>query len=153
MATTFTIEHCVQFSETDMAGIVHFSNYFRWMEYAENAFFQELKLPLVEFSPEKIAGWPRVDVGCSFSSPARFQDTIQINLSVQQVKNHSILYEFEFHKKKEGEINKIAKGHMTTVYAIFDPFKNEIKASLIEESLLHSLAKYTVTPKTNTHIN
>src|SRR5689334_19819650 len=42
MPTEFTVRHLVQFSETDMAGIVHFSNYFRWMEEVEHAFLRSL---------------------------------------------------------------------------------------------------------------
>ena len=32
----------VEFAETDMAGQVHFSNFFRYMEAAEHAFFRSL---------------------------------------------------------------------------------------------------------------
>ena len=32
----------VEFAETDMAGIVHFSNFFRMMEATEHAFFRSL---------------------------------------------------------------------------------------------------------------
>jgi acyl-CoA thioesterase FadM len=39
---TFSINRRVQFAETDMAGIVHFSNYFRWMEEVEHAFFRSV---------------------------------------------------------------------------------------------------------------
>jgi hypothetical protein len=39
MACRFEITERVQFSETDMAGIVHFSNFFRYMERVEHAFF------------------------------------------------------------------------------------------------------------------
>ena len=36
----------VEFSETDMAGIMHYSNYFRFMETAEHAFFRSLGLSI-----------------------------------------------------------------------------------------------------------
>jgi acyl-CoA thioester hydrolase len=39
MPCEFRITRRVEFSETDMAGIVHFSNFFRYMETAEHAFF------------------------------------------------------------------------------------------------------------------
>ena len=42
MAHEFTLTRRVEFSETDMAGIVHFSNFFRFMESAEHAFFRSL---------------------------------------------------------------------------------------------------------------
>ena len=36
------IRRRVEFSETDMAGIVHYSNFFRYMEAAEHEFFRAL---------------------------------------------------------------------------------------------------------------
>ena len=44
MSNEFSVTHFVQFSETDMAGIVHFSNFFRWMEEVEHAYFRSLGL-------------------------------------------------------------------------------------------------------------
>ncbi|MBL8848408.1 MAG: acyl-CoA thioesterase, partial [Planctomycetaceae bacterium] len=40
----FVSQRRVQFSETDMAGIVHFANFFRWMEEAEHEYFRSLGL-------------------------------------------------------------------------------------------------------------
>ena len=50
----------VEFSETDMAGIVHFSNFFRYMETAEHAFYRSLgfSVTLNDFDPP--LGFPRV---------------------------------------------------------------------------------------------
>ena len=42
MAHSFSMTRSVTFAETDMAGILHFSNYFRYMEEAEHAFFRSL---------------------------------------------------------------------------------------------------------------
>ena len=47
MAAEFSISRRVQFAETDMAGVVHFSNYFRWMEEVEHAFFRAVGLSVV----------------------------------------------------------------------------------------------------------
>ena len=44
MAYTHTIKKQIAFSETDMAGIVHFSNFFRFMEMAEHAFLRSMGL-------------------------------------------------------------------------------------------------------------
>ena len=40
MIAKFSYEHRVEFFETDLAGIVHFANYYRFMEQAEHAFFR-----------------------------------------------------------------------------------------------------------------
>ena len=56
-AHEFTITRRVEFSETDMAGIVHFSNFCRYMEHAEHAFFRSLDRSIVD--PALGIGWPR----------------------------------------------------------------------------------------------
>ncbi len=47
MPHEFTITRRVEFSETDMAGIMHYSNFFRFMETAEHAFFRSLGFSIV----------------------------------------------------------------------------------------------------------
>jgi acyl-CoA thioester hydrolase len=42
----FITTHRVEFFETDLAGIVHFANYYRFMEQAEHAFFRALGLKI-----------------------------------------------------------------------------------------------------------
>ena len=75
----------VQFAETDMAGIVHFSNYFRWMEEVEHAFFRSLGLSVVDAARAACdIGWPRVNVACEFYGPVRFEDEVELRLRVDE---------------------------------------------------------------------
>ena len=39
---SFEFQRRVEFHETDLAGIVHFSNFFRYMEDCEHAFYRSL---------------------------------------------------------------------------------------------------------------
>src|ERR1700742_157627 len=95
-ATTFTITRRVQFAETDMAGIVHFSNYFRWMEEVEHAFFRSMGLSVAMAHEDIEIGWPRVNVGCEFHGPVRFEDEIELRLRITKVGGKSLSYEVEF---------------------------------------------------------
>ena len=54
----------VQFYETDAAGIVHFSWFFRYMEEAEHALWREAGLSI--HPPDAEIGWPRVGAACEF---------------------------------------------------------------------------------------
>ena len=62
MPSEFSLTRPVEFHETDMAGIMHFANFFRWMEVCETAFYRSLGLPLISFVPGQVVGWPRVNV-------------------------------------------------------------------------------------------
>ena len=59
----------IEFSETDMAGLVHFSNFFKYMETAERDFFEAAGVDLIHTKPGELVGWPRARAECKFSAP------------------------------------------------------------------------------------
>jgi len=72
MAFEFKAIRRVEFSETDMAGIVHYSNFFRYMETAEQGYFRLLGYSVVMNHSATPVGWPRVHAECDYSRPLRF---------------------------------------------------------------------------------
>ena len=67
----------VQFAETDLAGIVHFSNFYRYMEEAEHAFYRSLGFSVHDMprdAPGSKVGWPRVHASADFRNPLRFEE-------------------------------------------------------------------------------
>lgn len=108
----------VEFSETDMAGLVHFSNFFKYMETAERDFFEAAGVDLIATKPRELVGWPRARAECKFSAPLRFGDTIKIHLAVKAVKDRAIDYQFRiFRHHEDGTLTQAGKGHMTTILA------------------------------------
>lgn len=104
MAFRFEYLDRVQFAETDMAGIVHFSNFFRYLEKAEHAFFRSLDLSIVEgeeLPPGARVGWPRVHASCDFHRPLRFQDEFKVELLVSEVRSKTIAYQYRIWNAKE----------------------------------------------------
>ena len=111
-----TSKRKIEFSETDMAGLVHFSNFFKYMETAERDFFEAAGVDLIRTKPGELVGWPRVRAECKFSAPLRFGDIIDIHIAVKAVNDRSIDYQFRIFKREEGgSQTQAAKGHMTTV--------------------------------------
>ena len=128
MAHTFTLRHRVEFSETDMAGIIHYSSYFRYMEVTEHAFLRSLGFSVVGMPG---VGWPRVDVGCVYKSPLRFEDEVDVTLTVEEIRSRSIRYGFRFVRVAPGEPVVVASGHTTTVCVAHDPATGQMKATAI----------------------
>jgi acyl-CoA thioester hydrolase len=115
MPAEFTIVHRVQFSETDMAGIVHFANYFRWMEEVEHAFFRSVGMSVsMEHEGEHVS-WPRVATACDFFAPCRFEDENTLRLRIMKVGGKSLNYEVDFLKGQ----TPVALGKMTSVCCTF----------------------------------
>lgn len=106
----------IEFSETDMAGLVHFSNFFKYMETAERDFFEAADVDLIRTLPGELVGWPRARAECKFSAPLRFGETIDIHLAVKALKDRAIDYQFRIYRRNpDGTRTQAAKGHLTTV--------------------------------------
>ena len=97
MTAQFVTHRRVEFSHTDMAGIMHFSNYYFYMEEAEHEFFRSLGLSIMKKQSEDVViGWPRISANCTFEAPCRFEDVLDIHVNVERkgVKSLTIRYEF-----------------------------------------------------------
>lgn len=114
----FTYSRRVQFVDTDMAGIVHFANFYKWMEEAEHAFFLSLGFKLIQAQPDgTVIGWPRVRSSCSFEAPAFYDDVLEIDLEVVRIGVKSLTMSFLF---RRGETT-IAAGELKTACCLHNP--------------------------------
>lgn len=114
MPFEFKVTRRVEFSETDMAGIVHYSNFFKYMESAEHAFFRSLGFSIVTENLEPSLGWPRVHAQCDFTQPLRFEDEFEVHLLVQEKKSRTLTYLFRFTRLKPLPV-PVARGVITVV--------------------------------------
>ena len=80
----------VQFYETDAAGIVHFSWFFRYLEEAEHALWREAGLSI--HPPDSEIGWPRVAASFEFRVPLRFEDEFEIRLRIAEMTRRTMRY-------------------------------------------------------------
>jgi YbgC/YbaW family acyl-CoA thioester hydrolase len=101
----------VEFYDTDMACIVHFANFFRFMESAEVEFLRSLGISVRLPWGGEMIGFPRVSASCDYLRPARFEDVLDVSVTVAKVGSSSVTYHFEF--EKDGEV--IARGKVTGV--------------------------------------
>ena len=107
MPSEYRLRRRVQFYETDVAGIVHFSWFFRYMEEAEHALWREAGLSI--HPPESDIGWPRVAASCDFHGALRFEDEFDVSIRVEAVTRKTIRYASLLTR---GD-TKIATGSMT----------------------------------------
>lgn len=98
-----------------MAGIVHYSNFFRYMEAAEHAFFRSIGYSVVTRNVDPPVGWPRVHAECDYRRPIRFEDEIEIRMYVTKKKSKSLTYGFWFRKLEGQEMVDVARGSLTVV--------------------------------------
>jgi YbgC/YbaW family acyl-CoA thioester hydrolase len=105
----------VEFSDTDMAGIMHYSNFFRFMETAEHGFYRSLGFSVVMPETDPRLGWPRVHAECDYKKPLRFEDEVEIHLLVKEKRPKVLTYLFRFTKLNESPAIEVARGLLTIV--------------------------------------
>jgi YbgC/YbaW family acyl-CoA thioester hydrolase len=135
----------VEFSDTDAGGIVHFSRFFVFMEWAEHEFLRSLGMSPGFFvdGAGRRASWPRVAASCEYRAPARFGDDLDIVLRVLSKGRVTLTYAFEIHRDPpmaNGD-SLLAEGQITVAYCMVDaegglkavPIPPEV-AGLIDEA-------------------
>jgi acyl-CoA thioester hydrolase len=131
MAAPFRISRRVDFADTDMAGIIHFSNYFRYMEFAEVAFLRSRGLSVTMMRGAEKIGFPRVSATCDFLHPVRFEDVVDIEVRVERVGRKSATYTFDF--THQGKL--VAKGRVSAVCCRMRPEAKELESIEIPEDI------------------
>ncbi len=136
MPSEFSLQRTVEFAETDMAGIMHFANFFRWMESCETAFYRSLGLPLISFVPGQVVGWPRVNVSCTYRAPLRFNDSVEVRLFVKKLTTRSVTYIFQFRKGTavvaQGEVTAVCVTDNAEGGMVAQPIPADVRAKLSE---------------------
>jgi YbgC/YbaW family acyl-CoA thioester hydrolase len=113
-----TIRRRVFFYEVDSAGIVHFSNYFRYMEEAEHGLWRAAGLSIAH--REAGVGFPRVAASFEYKRPLRLEDEVDIRIRITAISQHSMKYTCEL--TRDGEA--IATGSATIVCVTQQPDKS-----------------------------
>ena len=149
MPSEFTQRRQIEFHETDMAGIVHFSNYFRFMEEVEHAFFRSIGSSVHgEDDAGNMFGFVRVNAQCDYRAPLRYQQVLEIRLRISHISNKSITYIHDFHPvDADGHVDQatlLARGTITVVYVTKGPHDSKMTSMPLPHDLLQHLETTTI---------
>jgi YbgC/YbaW family acyl-CoA thioester hydrolase len=100
----------VQFPETDAAGIVHFSNFFKYVEEAEHSMWRAAGLSIATERARGI-GWPRIAASFEYRRPLKFEDEFDVHLRVAEKTARTLRYSAVL--RKDGEL--IGEGSLTII--------------------------------------
>ena len=142
----FNTQRRVEFADTDMARIVHFSRFFDFMEAAEHAFLRSLlgagREVHFEHEGHEI-GWPRGRVQCEFHSPATLGDVLDIRVRVVRKGSKSLTYRFDI---SLGD-RRVATGQITAICCRLGgpklqavPIPRELASRISEATLIEDSA-------------
>ena len=99
-----------QYHETDQMGIIHHSNYIKWMEEARIEFLKSNGINYKEIEKEGIVS-PVVEVNVKYLRPVEFDDAIEIRITLTKYSGVVIEFNYEFYNRMKDEIsaNAISK--------------------------------------------
>ena len=94
--------HKAQYYETDMMGLVHHSNYIRWMEEARIDFMEQLGFPYTEMEKSGVVS-PVKSVSCEYLKPCVFGDEAVITVTPASFNGVVLAITYDMRSKKTGE--------------------------------------------------
>ena len=141
MSQVFETTRMVEFRDTDMAGIVHFSVFFTYMEQAEHELLRSIGLGVVSRVDGRDISWPRVSAECNYRRAIKFEQTITIRVAIERIGNKSVTYGFEF--LNDGQV--VAEGKITAVCCLFQHGSNPVSVE-IPDLVREKLSSFVKTP-------
>jgi YbgC/YbaW family acyl-CoA thioester hydrolase len=137
MAVVFRTTRRVEFADTDMAGIVHFANFFRWMEAAEQGFLRSRGLSVAMVWEGQAIGFPRVAASCDYLRPVRFEDVLDVLVEAPNVGRKSVAYTIEFQLNG----HPVARGRVTSVCCRVQSPQHALESLVIPEGVRQRLGQ------------
>jgi acyl-CoA thioester hydrolase len=129
----------VRFGDTDPYGVVYFVSYFRYCHRGIEEFLRHLGHPpeTVFRNLDEKFGLPIVAADCRFLAPARYGELLEMETSVREVKDKTVIFHFCFYRPPEP--NLLAEGTATCV-AIDHTWKARSLPEVLAAKLRSALA-------------
>ena len=110
-----TTEIRVLYADTDAMAIVYHTNYIKWFEAGRNELLRSLGYPYTRLEDQGFL-LPLTECYCSFLTPAVYDDLLEIEASIGELKAATIRLDYQIFRKSTGEL--LAKGF--TRHAVTD---------------------------------
>ncbi|MDU4960154.1 MAG: thioesterase family protein [Sporomusaceae bacterium] len=108
-----TVREKVRFVETDMMGVVHHSNHFRWFEMARVEYLRQAGILLLDLMAEDIV-FPITEVCCQYKASARFDDWLLIRAKLADLSRAKMAFTYEIVREKD--LTVLATGRTQNVF-------------------------------------
>lgn len=126
----------VTWADTDAAQVVHFSKFFVYFERTEEEFYRFLGFSFADFKSRGL--WlPRVEAFCQYRKPAKHDDLLEVELTIEELREKSAKLGFSVTNKERNEL--LAAGHFVVVAAD----KKTGKATLIPKEIVEKLKPFS----------
>ena len=107
------INERVRFVDTDMMGVVHHANYFKWFEVARVAYLRAAGILLLDMMQDGYL-FPISDVRCAYKEPARYDDCLEISARMLELSRAKMVFSYQVRREKDKAI--LAEGFTINVF-------------------------------------
>jgi acyl-CoA thioester hydrolase len=102
------------FGDTDQMGVVYYGNYLRFFEGARASYWRSLGRSYKDLESAQIA-LPVIEAHCTYKRPALYEDLIEVDLRVGEVRAASLRFEYNVFRGSD----LLAEGY--TRHAVIGP--------------------------------
>ena len=96
-------EHRTQYYETDQMGVIHHSNYVRWLESARTWWMRQAGIDYGEMEKDGIVS-PVTAISCKYKSMVHFDDTVLIAIKIEKYNGVRLSLSYCVTDKESGEL-------------------------------------------------
>lgn len=107
------VKERVRFVDTDMMGVVHHSNYFRWFEIARVAYLEQAGVKLLDLL-NKGYNVPVSDVRCSYKESAKYDDELAIYARMLELNRAKMVFSYQVRRVEDNAL--LAEGVTRNVF-------------------------------------
>jgi acyl-CoA thioester hydrolase len=93
----------VRFVETDMMGVVHHANYFRWFEMGRVEYLRQAGLSLWDLMDDGFL-FPITEVSGKYTASAKFDDIILVETKLADVSRAKMVFSYRVLREQDGEV-------------------------------------------------
>ena len=105
---TYTYYRKAQYHETDQMGIIHHSNYVKWMEEARMDLMDQMGLSYKQMEEMEIIS-PVLSIAVEYHSMVHFDDTVVIETKITKYNGIKMDVEYRMTDKETGELRTTGK--------------------------------------------
>lgn len=103
-----TVREKVRFVETDMMGVAHHANYFRWFEMGRVEYLRQVGVSLHDLMADGII-FPITNADCQYRASAKFDDYILIETTMPEVSSVKMVFTYRVVREVDGVLLATAK--------------------------------------------
>lgn len=99
----FSYQRKARYHETDQMGVVHHSNYVKWMEESRTEFLESIGAGYAKIEAGGIVS-PVVSLSVEYKNPVRFDETVDISVYVKKYTGVELIFSYEFVSRDTGAL-------------------------------------------------